>query len=76
MFETNLHEERFLPFEGSGAICTCHLALPSQLRSFDYMTISDAILHIRYTARDGDAALAGPATKDLAQALGDVGPLH
>jgi hypothetical protein len=71
MFETNLHEERFLPFEGAGAAGTWHLALPSQIRSFDYMTISDAILHIRYTARNGGGALAGPATKALAQALRD-----
>ena len=35
------------------------------------MTISDAILHIRYTARDDAAALAGPATKELAQGLRD-----
>jgi hypothetical protein len=71
MFETNLHEERFLPFEGAGAVGTWRLALPSQIRSFDYMTIADAILHIRYTARDGGADLAGRAIKDLAQALHD-----
>ncbi len=53
MFETNLRDERFLPFEGAGAISTWNLSLPAQLRSFDYTTISDVILHIRYTARRG-----------------------
>jgi hypothetical protein len=72
MFETNLHDERFLPFEGAGAVGTWHLALPSQLRAFDYMTISDVILHIRYTARDGGAHLGSLATKELAQALTDA----
>ena len=61
MFETNLHDERFLPFEGAGSISTWRLELPSQDRSFDYITISDAILHIRYTARYGGAELAKKA---------------
>ena len=61
MFETNLRDERFLPFEGAGAISTWTLSLPA-IPSFDYSTITDVILHVRYTARDGGAALAGPAT--------------
>jgi hypothetical protein len=72
MFETNLHDERFLPFEGAGAVSTWRLALPPQVRSFDYMTISDVILHIRYTARDGGAHLGALATKELSQALSDA----
>jgi hypothetical protein len=40
MFETSLRDERFLPFEGAGAISTWNLSLPAQLRSFDYTTIS------------------------------------
>ena len=43
------------------SISTWRLELPSQVRSFDYMTISDAILHIRYTARYGGAELAKKA---------------
>ena len=53
MFETNLRDERFLPFEGAGAISTWKLDLPADYRTFDYATISDVILHIRYTARQG-----------------------
>src|SRR5262249_49322465 len=45
MFETNLRDERFLPFEGAGAISTWTLTLPQKLRTFDYMTISDVIVH-------------------------------
>jgi hypothetical protein len=44
-----------------GAISTWTLALPP-LHTFDYSTITDVILHIRYTARDGGAALSVPAT--------------
>jgi hypothetical protein len=65
MFETNLREERFLPFEGAGAISTWRLSLPTPLRSFDYTTISDVILHVRYTARAGGDQLATQATKEL-----------
>jgi hypothetical protein len=55
MFETNLRDERYLPFEGAGAESTWRLDLPkpSQYPAFDYSTISDVILHIRYTARQG-----------------------
>ena len=53
MFETNLRDERFLPFEGAGAESTWKLDLPNDYRVFDYDTISDVILHIRYTARQG-----------------------
>ena len=53
MFETNLRDERFLPFEGAGAESAWKLDLPKDYRTFDYNTISDVILHIRYTARQG-----------------------
>jgi Tc toxin complex TcA C-terminal TcB-binding domain len=69
MFETSLRDERFLPFEGAGAISTWNLSLPANLRSFDYMTISDVILHIRYTARDAGEPLRTQATKALKNML-------
>ena len=53
MFETNLRDDRLLPFEGCGAESSWRLELPAAHRSFDYSTISDAILHIRFTARAG-----------------------
>ena len=58
MFETNLRDERLLPFEGAGVESTWKLELPATLRQFDYNTISDAVLHVRYTARQGDFASA------------------
>jgi hypothetical protein len=53
IFETNLRDDRFLPFEGGGAISTWKLELPKDHRTFDYATIADVILHVRYTARQG-----------------------
>lgn len=68
MFETNLRDERFLPFEGAGAESTWKIALPANYRAFDYATISDVILHIRYTARQGvDPTKVNKALDDLFQ---------
>lgn len=53
MFELNFRDERYLPFEGTGAIATWLIEMPATFRQFDYDTISDVILHLRYTARDG-----------------------
>ncbi|SRR6266550_2084990 len=55
MFEMNLRDERFLPGEGHGAEITLKLDLPNpeDYPTFDYATISDVILHVRYTARQG-----------------------
>ncbi len=68
MFETNLRDERFLPFEGAGAESTWKLDLPNNYLGFDYATISDVILHIRYTARQGvDPTKVKTALDDLFQ---------
>ncbi|MCA9903858.1 MAG: insecticidal toxin protein, partial [Anaerolineae bacterium] len=78
LFETNLRDERYLPFEGSGAISTWRLQLPSEVPQFDYDTISDVILHVRYTAREGGELLRSSAETSLitrieaAQAAGMV----
>jgi Tc toxin complex TcA C-terminal TcB-binding domain len=70
MFEANLRDERFLPFEGAGAESMWKLDLPKpqDYPAFDYATISDVILHIRYTARQGvDPAKVKTALDDLFQ---------
>ncbi|MDC0721962.1 Tc toxin subunit A-related protein [Nannocystis bainbridge] len=61
LFEPNLRDERYLPFEGRALEDSkWRLALPEKLRQFDYETISDVILTVRYTAREG-----GSTTFDL-----------
>jgi hypothetical protein len=72
MFETNLHDERFMPFEGAGAISTWTLTLPNELRAFDYSTISDVIVHVRYTAREAGGLLGKTATKELVKIFADA----
>lgn len=57
VFELNFNDERYLPFEGAGAISEWTLSLP-EFPAFDYHTISDAILHLKYTSMPGDPARA------------------
>ena len=73
LFETNLRDERFLPFEGAGAVGTWTLTLSPTLRAFDYSTVSDAILHVRYTARMAGDPLGSTATKELSKLFADAG---
>jgi hypothetical protein len=75
LFETNLRDERFLPFEGAGAISTWKLDLPADYRAFDYATIPDVILHVRYTARQGVPIPQVKATLDTLLALEGEGKL-
>lgn len=58
LFELSFRDERYLPFEGAGAISEWKIELTRDidLRQFDYTTISDVILHVSYTARE-DAGL-------------------
>lgn len=74
MFETNLRDERFLPFEGAGAESTWKLDMPKDYRAFDYDTISDVILRIRYTARQGvEPTKVKAALDDLFQQANQAG---
>jgi hypothetical protein len=68
-FETHLRDERYLPFEGAGAISTWRLELPDEIRQFDYDTIGDVVMELRYTAREGGEPLRTHAVKACQAAL-------
>ncbi len=76
LFETNLRDERYLPFEGAGAVSMWKLDLPNPqgFASFDYATIADVVLHIRYTARQGIDA--GKVTDSVRELLREVSESH
>lgn len=69
LFEVNLRDERYLPFEGAGAVGEWSIELPAEYRQFDYDTIADVILQLRYTARDGGTALREAALNELRDAV-------
>ena len=62
MFELRFEDERYLPFETAGAISTWRLTLNNVFPEFDYTTLTDVVLHVRYTARDG-----GPQLREAAK---------
>jgi hypothetical protein len=75
MFEMAFQDSRYLPFEGAGVISGWQLELFNDsgddfgkpLRQFDYSTITDVILHVKYTARED----AGPFKTAAVQSLRD-----
>ncbi len=51
VFRLDFRDERYMPFEGAGAVeSTWKIELSKTFRPFDYSTINDVILHISYTA--------------------------
>jgi hypothetical protein len=69
LFETNLGDERYLPFEGSGAVSQWRLELPTDVAQFDHDTISDVVIHLRYQAREGGRVLRAAATTALQEKI-------
>jgi len=57
MFEVNFRDDRFLPFEGAGAVSTWQITMPQETNAFDFESISDVILNLEYTSRDGGNGL-------------------
>jgi hypothetical protein len=77
MFELNFRDERYLPFEGAGAVSRWRIELPKDCNAFDFDTLSDVVLHVRYTAREGGDLLkrAAKTALQVAIAEGENAPL-
>ncbi|KAL3442233.1 hypothetical protein BJX65DRAFT_226796 [Aspergillus insuetus] len=73
LFETNVrNDERYLPFEFCGvADSTWSIELPPENNQFDLRTLSDAVLHVDYTAREAGEALRQAATESAQRCLPD-----
>lgn len=75
VFELNFNDSRYLPFEYAGAVSSWRLELPNNentespvpkvFEQFDYDTISDVILTVKYMAREGGNTLKDAALKNL-----------
>jgi len=65
MFEFNFKDERYLPFEGAGAIGSWGIEMPNKVRKFNYATIADVILHVKYTAKDAGGMLKEKAEENI-----------
>ena len=63
LFELNFRDERRLPFEFHGAVCRLRIELPPQNNYFPMETLTDLMLSLNYTAREGGAPLRGAASE-------------
>jgi hypothetical protein len=73
MFQLNFEDDRYLPFEGGGAISTWRIQLPDPtIKQFDYNSISDTIMHISYTAKDGGETFSGEVIKKTQDLINDM----
>lgn len=59
MFVLDFRDERYLPFEGTGAASVWQLEMPPECNHFDMNTISDIILCIKYTGLEDEQRSAG-----------------
>jgi len=75
VWEVSLRDERRMPFEGRGAISTWLLELPAEYRQFDYSSITDVVLQLRYSARYGGDRLRDAAVGALGTAMATAGQL-
>jgi hypothetical protein len=72
LFEVKFDGERFLPFEGAGAISAWRLEFHDAFRSFDYAAVEDVVLHLSYTARDGGRTLGDAASAAVVEYIRSV----
>ena len=75
----DFHNDKYLPFEGAGAISKWKLELPSNFRTFDYGTISDVIVTLAYTAKyDGvfKGEVEGQLISEIENMVVNIGALQ
>jgi hypothetical protein len=64
LFEMRLDDERYLPFEGTGAVSAWRLELQGTKGSYDINQLKDVVIKIKYTAQQGGERFA-PAVKGM-----------
>jgi hypothetical protein len=57
LFAVSFQDERYLPFEFSGAVSRWRVELPPENNQFDLDTLTDFVMHLSYTAREGGPEL-------------------
>jgi peptidoglycan hydrolase-like protein with peptidoglycan-binding domain len=72
MFELNFRDEHYLPFQVAGAISRWRIDMPQDCNAFDFDSISDVIIKLNYTAREGGEILKEKAKKAMQDAISDA----
>ena len=73
LFELNFHDDRYLPFEFHGAVSKWRIELPPDNNYFDMDTLSDVIVHLNYTSREGGERLRHAAKEAAEKRLPGAG---
>jgi hypothetical protein len=63
LFELSFRDERYLPFEFHGAVSRWRIEMPQENNYFDMETLSDVVMHLNYTAREGGKVLRHAANQ-------------
>jgi hypothetical protein len=63
LYEVNFRDERYLPFEFMGAVSRWRIELPIENNYFNMDTLSDLVLHLNYTSREGGERLRKAASE-------------
>ncbi|MGA9377611.1 MAG: hypothetical protein WBV73_02320, partial [Phormidium sp.] len=58
LFELRFDDDRYLPFEGTGAVSTWRLELNGKKGSYNVQDILDVTINLKYTAEQGGAVFA------------------
>ncbi|HEX4369123.1 MAG TPA: hypothetical protein VH023_19970 [Rhodopila sp.] len=69
LFELSFSDPRYLPFEFMGAVSRWRIELPPENNYFDPATLTDTVLHLNYTAREGGDLLRRAASAAAAGKL-------
>jgi hypothetical protein len=69
LFELSFADARYLPFEFMGAVSRWRIELPPENNYFDPTTLTDTVLHLNYTAREGGEPLRRAASAAAAGKL-------
>jgi hypothetical protein len=69
LFEVTFHDERYLPFEFRGAVSRWRIEMPRENNYFAMDTLTDVIVNLNYTSREGGDRLRRAAREAAAHDL-------
>jgi hypothetical protein len=73
LFELSFHDDRYLPFEFAGAVSRCRIELPPENNQFELDTLTDLVMTLNYTSREGGERLRLAANQVAQRNLSGAG---
>jgi hypothetical protein len=63
LFELSFHDDRYLPFEFQGAVSRWRIEMPQENNYFPMETLTDVMVNVNFTAREGGGMLRRAASE-------------